>query len=86
MEPIFVRSKRIFAMSVHYDGSALQNSRTFQISGFLLMSAFFILVQTGYFLLINWAKRKLLKEKALLYSNEYESSSESKSKSMSEFS
>ena len=25
-------------------------------------------VQTGYFLLINWTKRKVLKEKAIIYS------------------
>ena len=38
------------------------------MSGFLLMSAFLAPVQTGYFLLINWTKRNLLKKKALLYS------------------
>ena len=43
--------------------------------GFLLMSAFMRLVWGGLdwlFLLINWTKRKVLKDKALLYSNEYE--------------
>ena len=38
------------------------------MSGFLLMSAFLAPAQTGYFLLINWTKRNLLKKKALLYS------------------
>ena len=41
------------------------------------MSAFLITVQTGYFLLINWTKRKVLKERALLYSIMSQSQSQS---------
>ena len=47
----------------------------FHILGFLLTSAFMRPVWTGlewFFSLINWTKRKVLKEKAILYSNEFE--------------
>ena len=53
-----------------YDGWGFQNSHSLAFSGFLYDVS---IVETGLdwlFLVINWTKRKVLKDKASIYSNE----------------